>query len=306
VAFYADSPRVVSGGADATVRFWNVETSQPIGAPLRGHHDEITCVAVSPDGRRVVSASKDKTLRLWDGKTGESIGDPLEAHSDWVTSADFSPDGKRFVSGALDGTLHYWDAETGEAIGPPTRWKEDALTVSIMSVAFSPDGHRIVLSGFDLELEWGALRLWNADTGKETGAPMREHKNPVTSAAFSPSGLHLVSGSLDKTVRLWDATTGEPIGGPLSGHEGAVMSVAFSPDSARFVSGSHDNTLRLWPAPKVWPKELCKKLVRNMSRQEWRDWVSPEIPYTCQCSDLPIPADDGTISQSSAVCEVNE
>jgi hypothetical protein len=56
--------------------------------------------------------------------------------------------------------------------------------------------------------------------------------------------------------------------------------------------------------PKAWPDELCKKLTRNMSRKEWREWVSPEIPYTCQCAGLPIPADDGSISPSAETCEV--
>jgi hypothetical protein len=68
--------------------------------------------------------------------------------------------------------------------------------------------------------------------------------------------------------------------------------VAFSPDGRRIVSGSWDQTLRLWPAPEAWPGELCKKLTRNMSRKEWREWVSPEIEYVEQCPGLPIPLDE--------------
>ena len=71
-----------------------------------------------------------------------------------------------------------------------------------------------------------------------------------------------------------------------------MNSVAFSPDGTRIVSGSGDNTLRLWPAPKAWPNELCKKLTRNMSRKQWREWVSPDIDYIEQCPGLPIPPDE--------------
>ena len=52
-----------------------------------------------------------------------------------------------------------------------------------------------------------------------------------------------------------------------------------------------DGTLRLWPAPQAWADRLCGKLVRNMSRLQWREWVSSEIPYTCQCPELPLTPD---------------
>ncbi len=78
--------------------------------------------------------------------------------------------------------------------------------------------------------------------------------------------------------------------------------VAFSPDGKRIVSGSEDMTLRLWLAPKTWPDELCAKLTRNMSRKEWRELVSPEINYVCQCPGLPITPDEPTSSAKTELC----
>jgi WD40 repeat protein len=78
------------------------------------------------------------------------------------------------------------------------------------------------------------------------------------------------------------------------GHEGWVTSVAFSPDGRRIVSGSDDDTVRNWPAPDQWPAEFCAKLTRNMTRREWRVWVSPDIEYEEQCPGLPIPPDAGS------------
>jgi WD40 repeat protein/CHAT domain-containing protein len=118
----------------------------------------------------------------------------------------------------------------------------------VSSVAFSPNGQRIVSGGWDK-----TVRLWDAKTGTPIGQPLNGHEDVVSSVAFSPDGQRIVSGSEDKTVRLWDTKTGTPIGQPLKGHEDVVTSVAFSPDGQRIVSGSRDYTVRLWDAKTGTP-----------------------------------------------------
>uniref|UniRef100_UPI002FCD22DB nSTAND1 domain-containing NTPase n=1 Tax=Nocardia terpenica TaxID=455432 RepID=UPI002FCD22DB len=110
----------------------------------------------------------------------------------------------------------------------------------VESVAFSPDGTRVVSGGYD-----NVLRLWDAATGQPIGAPLTGHTDIIEDVAFSPDGTRIASGSKDGTIRLWDAATGRPIGAPLTGHTGPVDGVAFSPDGTRIVSGG-DYTLRLW------------------------------------------------------------
>lgn len=129
------------------------------------------------------------------------------------------------------------------------------------------------------------------------------HPDVVLSVAFSRDARHIVSDGADGLVRVWDAASGSPVGEPMQGHRSAVSSVAFRPDG-RLVSGGNDQSLRVWDIPLSWTDALCTKLTRNMSRKEWREWVSGEIGYRCQCSGLPIPADDGAISPTSPTCEV--
>ncbi|KZP04330.1 WD40 repeat-like protein [Athelia psychrophila] len=92
------------------------------------------------------------------------------------------------------------------------------------------------------------VRVWDAVTGQAALPPLEGHEDWVRSAAFSPDGTKIASGSDDKTVRVWDAVTGQAALPPLEGHEAWVVSVAFSPDGTEIVSRSSEGTARLWDA----------------------------------------------------------
>jgi len=74
------------------------------------------------------------------------------------------------------------------------------------------------------------------------------HDNEITvsSAAFSPNGVQIMSGYDDGTINLWDLSTGRKLRTFQKGHTGAVTSIVFSSDGMRALSGSNDKTVRLW------------------------------------------------------------
>jgi WD40 repeat protein len=304
VAFSPDGKRIVSGSDDNTVRVWDADTGRTfLRGTLTGHTDRVFSVAFSPDGHRIASASADKTVRVWDADTGKPVGQPLTGHTKYVNSVAFSPDGKRIVSGSEDKTLRLWNADTGQPIGQPmtahgqggaalpvdvpgARNAGPADSDAVASVAFSPDGKRIVSGGGD-----AAVRVWDADTGQPVGQPLTGHIMAVFSVTFSPEGKLIASGSMDGSVRVWDAVTGRPVGQPLLGHNAFVLSVAFSPDDTTIVSGAGDNNLRVWPTYPDPVSAMCSKLATNMSHRQWQDWVSPDIDYIKVCPDLPVAPD---------------
>jgi WD40 repeat protein len=245
VAYSPDSRRIASGGGDDhNLRLWDADTGQPIGEPITGHSEIVTCVAFSPDGRRIVSGSADKTVRLWDADTGRAVGEPMIGHGQTPDSVAFSPDGRRIVSAGWDNTVRLWDTQTGQAVGEPMIGHTDAVA----SVAFSPDGRRIVSGGHDR-----TVRQWDADSGQPLGEPMTGHTDYITSVAYNPVGPLIVSGGYDGTVRQWAANTGRAFGQPVSVAPNSwVSSVAYSRDGLRIVTGSGDQTLQVWDAATGW------------------------------------------------------
>jgi len=250
VAFSPDGKRIVSGGRNG-VAVWDATTGERIRA-LYGHKGSVESLAFSPDGQHIVSGSNDGTLKVWDAGTYKAVR-TLYGHRGKVKSLTFSPDSKRIVSGSNDGTLKVWDAATGaEILTLRGRRQADAATGvgyfalltrerGVCSVAFSPDGKRIVSGSGD-----GTLRIWGARTGAET-LTLRGHEDGINSVAYSPDAKRIVSGSSDRTLKVWDAATGaETL--TLRGHSGGVNSVAFSPDGKRIVSGDRDGLLKVWHA----------------------------------------------------------
>jgi WD40 repeat protein len=125
----------------------------------------------------------------------------------------FSRDGDKLAASA-DREVYVWHLATGDRIGRPDK----------------------------------TLRVWDVATRQPVGHLLQGHKDVVYSAAFSPDGKTLASGSGNAlptasksyTLRLWDVAKRQPLGEPLQGQNSFVLSLAFSPDGKTLASGSHD------------------------------------------------------------------
>ncbi|HZR17440.1 MAG TPA: serine/threonine-protein kinase [Verrucomicrobiae bacterium] len=154
-------------------------------------------------------------------------------------------------------------------------------TEPIWSVAYSPDGQRVVTGSADR-----TAKVWDTATGKEV-VSLTGHQDAITSVAYSTDGHRIITGSADETARVWDSVSGKELlvlrgmghrrdflyvafspdgrriltacqyatlwdaatGQPLitfKGHKRSVRGVAFSPDGRLIVTGSYDKTYKIW------------------------------------------------------------
>jgi eukaryotic-like serine/threonine-protein kinase len=197
LAYHPDGRRLFSGGADRTIRIWNLEAGQEIGR-LEGHTDNVESLAISRDGDRLVSGSLDATVRIWDARTGAAIR-TLSGHARGVKVVAVAPDGLTFVSGSLDHTLRICDRDGDE------RAVLTGHTTMIRGVGFTPDSETLVSIGRD-----ETVKLWNARRAGIVPSFLGLGRR-LTQVVFTPDGNLAAVTREGRSIR-WDRATGRPIG----------------------------------------------------------------------------------------------
>ncbi len=130
--------------------------------------------------------------------------------------------------------------------------------------------------------------LWDVD-GRQSLATLNVHKGAVYGVAFSPDGQWLASASGDHTVILWSVDGRSPLA-RLDAPQEAVYDVAFSPGGKQLASASEDGTVILWGLElDEFMADACRTANRNLTCEEWRDYVSADKPYRKTCEALPGP-----------------
>lgn len=222
-----------------------------------------------PEGTEAaLSSGQGASLRLLSRATGDAVGEPLilpefaQALSG-LTRLMFDAEGKSLLVVRFATSLYEdgersdwpflaktWDLATRRPLGPSVT-VENTNTV----VAWNP-AQNLLVAGVDHPLDASGeieavlygkeleFRVWNLSSGRAIGTPL-VHRGEITSAAFSPDGKLLATGSADQTARLWDARSGLPRGAPLT-HYGAVRQLFFVNQGAVLVSVAEGGRWRSW------------------------------------------------------------
>lgn len=229
VAFSPSGDQIAIACQSGVVYLVDVETK--MAQPVRGHVDQVTAVAFTPDGRQLLSGS-------WLGRVIVRRVDDLSVVREWsahdgdVWSFDFTEDGE-VVTSSGDHHVKLWKLSSGELV------RDLDHGVQVRGARVIPGATRLVSGGGD-----GKLRIWSLVDG-ELLKTIDAHSRGIENIALSPDGRHVLSGSRDLTAKLWDVETGENVLA-LTGHRGGVRGLAFSADGRRMATGSRRGELRIW------------------------------------------------------------
>jgi WD40 repeat protein len=207
---------------------------------LRGHGDEVGCLAFIPRRRLIASGGGDRTVRLWGLPEGETL-QALQGPRGPIHCLATCPRGRVLAAGAKDGTVWLWQLPGGRA------WKRlSGHSQAVRRLAITPDASLLASGGAD-----GGIQLWDLRHAKAQKT-LAGHDRAILDMAISPDGRVLASAGADSLVRLWSLPDGRSLR-RLDGHRAeeldAVTCLAISPDSQVLASGGTDGLVQLWSLP---------------------------------------------------------
>jgi WD40 repeat protein len=278
------APKDITGGT-ATVALYEVKTRRLLArhaVPYAG------ALGFDPSGNTLAVAGDDGRVSFLDGHslaaTGKPIVQPkrpLKKGEYGQTDLDWSPDGRLLaITYYLRGRISVWDTTTGTLVVNLPQ-KPGAI-----QTAFTPDGSLLVTGG-----NTGIPSFWDTRTWKLVTRPTQGHGSALVGLSVDPGGETLATvGNDDGDVLLWDLASRRQIGTALPGdapnaQQANGRSLFYSSDGRRLLAFAFSSPARItvWNVdPESWKRRACSIAGRNLSRDEWRDFVG-DSPYHATC-----------------------
>ncbi|WIM98707.1 WD40 repeat domain-containing protein [Actinoplanes oblitus] len=253
-ALVAAGNRLVTGGADGTVRVWDVRR-RVVERTLWTAGGEILGVAVAPSGERIAAVGGRGELAVFDsgGRVFGWSGEERLASCVFL-SAD------RVLTASTAGAVTEHDLRTGlsELLVASGAGLPSAASGSGLPSAASGSGLSSSASGAGLSSSASGSRLPSAASGSGLSSadfggsgvsaapePHRSSRDDVlvTAMAVDPAGEWVALGQADGEIRVHELRgDSEPV--VLRGHQGWVSALVVSGD--RIISGGEDGTVRVW------------------------------------------------------------
>lgn len=223
------------------------------------HTSYVFSVVYSPDGTMLATGGSDDKAKIW--SADGALKFTLTGHGNDVLSVKFSPDNAFLLTGGLDGKVKIWKTADGSLVRTI-----DAHLGEVKQVDISPDGSMFVSASTDQ-----TCKIWDFHTGKLILKFGNTNGGVIWSAAWSPDGSKIVTGTSKGDVILWN----------ILGVSGASELTGAFPDMEIFPNPAVDwINLKLPGNLRLSTLEICDasgKILRRIEPSERQVLIS-ELP----------------------------
>ncbi|WP_258104553.1 WD40 repeat domain-containing protein [Marinoscillum sp. MHG1-6] len=302
-----------SAGSDGRVLKWNINRPKGIPTTIYEEQDLIRSIDVSDNDKWLMVVTKNSGVVIVNQESSAEIDQTIR-DMELVQAATFLPNKDAYLTVNKKGEVKIkgyeypdeavgqiaskvlsvvispedYTAYLGTEAGNVAKIQESTgngdLSImfpkayAINALDISPD-HKLLAIGREL----GDVVIWDIEA-KEPLRIISGHESAVTDVEFSPDNTMLVSASRDGTARIWDIQNTRKLPIVLDDHEDWVMTVSYSRDGKQIITGSKDNFIRIWQVdPEVLADRICDALNRNLTEEEWKEYVGQDIPYQKTC-----------------------
>ncbi|PHH79051.1 hypothetical protein CDD82_2700 [Ophiocordyceps australis] len=272
----------------------------------------------------LASASQDKYVRIWRLHKAVSAATPpsnkaywvaagtrlysvtfealLLGHDDWIYSARWHVGrhgrGLQLLTASADNSLAIWQADASSGIWVSTVRlgeisREKGATTATGSTGgfwtglWGPHGRSVACLG-----RTGSWRTWQLldDDGWRPCVAVSGHTRPVTGIAWSATGRHVVSTSLDQTTRLhgqWAASTWHELARPqIHGYD--INCIGWL-GPRHLVSGADEKLMRVFAQPRAVARLLSRLAGREPVDEPLHDALdSSAALHVPDTADMPV------------------
>ncbi len=227
-----------------TVRAYDLITGQ-VRFTFDQSARDVEAVAISPDGKTLAATTSAITTNpvvyLYDMTSGRETARIPYPAANPGSLADlllYAPGGKHVVVKSADGRAILLLDLARRRVA--RTYPNDG---TVFAAAFSPDGKRLAVGGFDYDKGERFARQWEVDTGRELGR-LPSSKGTVWSVAYSPDGATIALGveARSQLLLMVDAAGGQERREISLPGASNVRSVAFSPDGKTLAASGSPST----------------------------------------------------------------
>ncbi len=263
---------VILGYEDGSVYLSKLGGDKVISTQMEGHTGMIRAADLSPGNQTIATGGRDAKLLIW---TAANLKTPIDTFNlgGSVRSLKFSNDGQYVFTADESGAITRNNVVTG---------KQDTLAKlagkRALSLALTPN-NKLLAVGYNN----GLIELYDIETMKLVSPINNAGDIAIDYITIDKKSEMMAVANADgviKIYRLKDLNV-QPI--TIKDHDKKIQALEFH-DDGRIFALCRDNQMRFWETDiNKLAKNMCNKLTRNLTTEEWDREVGEEIPYTETC-----------------------